>query len=446
MVTILPLLYYCPGLVVNMDRGFECTFVEKPPKAIQSECPVCLLVLWEPYQVTCCGYSFCRVCTEQIKLKSSPCPCCKAQKLDYYPNKGLQRTLYEFQVNCIHQKQGCQWVGELGQLESHLNSKPTGSKQFQGCQYTRIKCLYCPLLRERSNIQAYQGEQCPRRPFSCEYCKNFTSSYEDVTTNHWPICGYYPVPCPNKCGEILQRQDLENHTATLCSLTTVDCDFNQVGCMVELSCKDIQAHLTECVNPHVLLLMISHKKLEEENKQLKHQMERLKQTMKLQLKTKSVEIVMTNYNRHLLDDTVWVSPPFFTHPCGYKVCLKVYANGKEEGKGTYVSVYLHIMQGEYDEELMWPFQATLEITVFPVKSDVFGFQTDQTKTMLNCIQEKLRLGLVRSDMGFMILCCTAMHTVILTIIVFIITYLRYQWHYLNCTLHYKCTCMFVTLY
>ena len=41
--------------------GFDCQFVDAP-KELQSECPVCLSILREPCQVTCCGKSFCRAC------------------------------------------------------------------------------------------------------------------------------------------------------------------------------------------------------------------------------------------------------------------------------------------------------------------------------------------------------------------------------------------------
>lgn len=58
-----------PGIVPSLgmayqEGGFDCEFEEKPSKGVQSECPVCLLVLRKPYQVTCCGYGFCRVCIE----------------------------------------------------------------------------------------------------------------------------------------------------------------------------------------------------------------------------------------------------------------------------------------------------------------------------------------------------------------------------------------------
>ena len=45
-----------------------------------SECPVYQLVLLEPSQAICCGYSFCRVCIGHIKAEGDPCPCCKADE------------------------------------------------------------------------------------------------------------------------------------------------------------------------------------------------------------------------------------------------------------------------------------------------------------------------------------------------------------------------------
>ena len=72
--------------------GIECEFVEKPPKAVQCECPICLLVLREPYQATCCGKSFCKKCIERVKVGSSRCPVCKTENFFSYPNNGLEQS------------------------------------------------------------------------------------------------------------------------------------------------------------------------------------------------------------------------------------------------------------------------------------------------------------------------------------------------------------------
>ena len=67
------------------------------------------------------------------------------------------------------------------------------------------------------------------------------------------------------------------------------------------------------------------------------------------------ELTMTNFDQHKIDDR-WYSPPFYTHPQGYKMCLCVYTNGSGKGKGTHVSVFAYLMRGEFDDHLKWPFQ------------------------------------------------------------------------------------------
>ena len=49
------------------------------------------------------------------------------------------------------------------------------------------------------------------------------------------------------------------------------------------------------------------------------------------------------------------SQPFYTSPTGYKICARIYLNGDGIRKGTHVSLFFVIMQGEYDALLKWPF-------------------------------------------------------------------------------------------
>ena len=48
------------------------------------------------------------------------------------------------------------------------------------------------------------------------------------------------------------------------------------------------------------------------------------------------------------------SPPFYSSPHGYRVCLRGYLNGDGTGRGTHISLYIVIMKGEYDDLLTWP--------------------------------------------------------------------------------------------
>ncbi|CAI8028545.1 Tetraspanin-7 [Geodia barretti] len=77
------------------DRGgYDCEFVEPPPAAFQTDCPICLHVLKEPCLISCpCGQKICRECVEQIKEDDKPCPLCNKTDFTYIRDYGLERYL-----------------------------------------------------------------------------------------------------------------------------------------------------------------------------------------------------------------------------------------------------------------------------------------------------------------------------------------------------------------
>ena len=75
------------------------------------------------------------------------------------------------------------------------------------------------------------------------------------------------------------------------------------------------------------------------------------------------ELTMINFEQHKIDSDQWYSPPFYTHPQGFKMSLKVYANGSGKGKGTHVSVFAYLMRGEFDDHLKWPFQSQVTVAM-----------------------------------------------------------------------------------
>ena len=50
------------------------------------------------------------------------------------------------------------------------------------------------------------------------------------------------------------------------------------------------------------------------------------------------------------------SPAFYTSRRGYKMRAKLYPFGFGTGKGTHISIFFQIMEGPYDEMLIWPFR------------------------------------------------------------------------------------------
>lgn len=345
---------------MDEKEGFDCEFVKKPSSDIQSECPVCLQVIREPYQVDCCGYVFCQVCIEHIKATKEPCPCCKRIQFGIFADVRLKRSLYSLSVYCSHRKLGCLWEGELKQLDNHLNTKPSQNQQLQGCQFTQVHCFYCFQPFQRANIMVHQDKLCPMRPFSCEHCKSYDSHYEDVTAKHYLMCGSYPIQCPSNCGNTLQRETLTSHIENDCPLTTIDCDFAYVGCKVKLPRNEMPAHLSapESIATHLSLQAKRQKQLKQENIELANKVAKLTLDLqKLQVSTPlcPVELSMYNFEQHMKAQDIWYSLPFYTHPKGYKMCLHVTAYGTDCGEGTHMSVGVALMRGEHDQKLKWPY-------------------------------------------------------------------------------------------
>lgn len=58
------------------------------------------------------------------------------------------------------------------------------------------------------------------------------------------------------------------------------------------------------------------------------------------------------------------SPPFYTSNAGYKLCIRLYLNGDGNARGTHMSVFLVILQGEFDCLLQWSFSYQVTFCLF----------------------------------------------------------------------------------
>lgn len=63
------------------------------------------------------------------------------------------------------------------------------------------------------------------------------------------------------------------------------------------------------------------------------------------------------------DTTAIHSPPFYSHFYGYKLCIRANLNGVDSARGTHLSIFIHFMQGDYDDILDWPFNGRIILTV-----------------------------------------------------------------------------------
>ena len=250
-------------------------------------------------------------------------------------------------VFCSNSESGCDWQGELGQLDQHLNLNPDKDKLLIGCVYTNVKCSFCGEQHQRNKIESHQDSQCVKRPFTCSICKEYKSTYDCVVNEHTPLCEFRPVECPNSCGaNNLQHQHLEEHVSTQCPLSYVDCEFSDTGCDAKVHRKDLSSHMEENIITHVSLLARENRKLKRQLKEQeeKSRYERQKQernitdldnrivkqaeafeversTTKLFLsRVAPIDLVHSSVTELLFNET-WNSSPFYSHIGGYKLQL-----------------------------------------------------------------------------------------------------------------------------
>ena len=233
--------------------GFDTEFVD-PPQELQYDCSICLSILRDPQLFHCCGMSFCQGCIKPLLAERQfKCPLCKGDPNPIVPDKRLHRQLNQRDVLCPKKKIGCEWTGPLADFDSHLNFSPSPTVRLKGCRYVILKCLYCNEEYPRGELEDHENE-CPQKPYQCEYCKEYTGTKFMLSNQHYGVCPYYPIPCTNVCGDEFARCKLDSHLINDCPLTTVNCDFHYAGCDAWLMRRDLSDHFVKHAKRHAALL------------------------------------------------------------------------------------------------------------------------------------------------------------------------------------------------
>ena len=309
----------------NQGVEQDYDFVEQPDEDFY--CPVSLEILLEPHQTLCCGHHISQEAANRLTREGKPCPMCKDDSLATQVDKYFKRKVKQLKVHCPHKKGGCDWVGELGDLNLHSNS-------------------------------------CPKRPWKCQHCK-FETTYEVGTNDHTPNCTKYPEPCPNRC-EIgnVPRCDVEKHLL-VCPLQLVECEFAYAGCDMKVLRGDLANHMTENVQHHLMsatllnlrLTRELHQKMEEKSQQIVHLQQQMKELV-LEKRTKHTrdtaqgftcfDFTLTDFKMHQAKGGAgsWYSGRF---PCKrlehYRFELNIDTNGFGAVRGTHLSAYLYLKKG-----------------------------------------------------------------------------------------------------
>ena len=306
-------------------KGKEYLFVEEIKKNLETlQCPVCLEIVLEPVQ-TSCGHLFCEKCVRGV----TRCPACREQ-FTSMPDHFNNRRVLSLMVKCPFTENGCKWVGDLGDVGDH------------------------------------EAAWCEFQPKPCPYC-DFTSMQKEKLQQHLKTCDSHTFQCPNGCGAAPSRRGLDQHLEE-CPEQLVHCKFSMLGCDAEIPRKAMERHVatssehsTEFLLQHVLKLTDLVSQLCTKSGVSNPLVQKTWLTNNVIRREPPWVVKMTGFQEKKSKE--WYSDPVHSHFGGYKMCLRVDANGNGNGEGTHVSVFIYLMRGGNDANLQWPFNGTIKVSL-----------------------------------------------------------------------------------
>ena len=356
----------------------------------------------------------------KLKCPKFPVPCPNKCKVKVVPREIMQKHRGECQLELVSCSNNCGEKLERRYLTSHVETRC--SRRKVNCQYChdpveyqyienqhKEKCpklpLPCPnkckvgtLPREdmekhraecpleiaccsnncgeklmRRYLPTHVEKRCACRKVTCQYRHN-PVEYRYIENQHKDECPKLPLPCPNKCkvGTVL-REDMERHRKE-CTLEMIQCEY---GCDIRMLCTKKLVHDRRNHKKH---LMLTKEKLDSTEDKLDNALKQIDALKLLIHQNKLITLAAlfesgdqvcpviiktSEYNKKVEegDDNDDVRHPtsFYTHNRGYRMCLAVLPAGYDVGRGTHLSMYLHVMRGRHDDELEWPLKGTFDI-------------------------------------------------------------------------------------
>ena len=397
--------------------GYSCSlFVEAPPEYIR--CGVCRNVLRDPQLTECCGRNVCKTCIE----KDGSCPLAECGKphVQVSFNRKCRNDIDERKVYCCSRKNGCQWVDKLEKLENHLTECGCIEEECQYCgtcvqrrnvqrheavcQQYPIKCQ-CGVTYERQHQSRhfkacrFMSVKCPFNIVGCTsevLNKDLQKHLNDCLPDHYALVTKLNQDMQAKVEATKQLvlQEYEEKT------TQLDAEIDGLGAAI-IAARERVAVLQQALRKGEEEMGDLQRAQETtkynfaaqigvgdaEVQALKEGIDRLHFDSKVnlygpplprphQIASRPTDVPPTTHplipplTFTILDfpdkkkhDVVIHTPPFLTHDRGYKMCLQIFCNGDNRGKGKFLSIYVYIIKGEYDDFLQWPFSGSITVEV-----------------------------------------------------------------------------------
>ena len=359
--------------------GIEWEYADDPDDSLL--CEICFSLPEDPRLLNCCGeHNACSTCIDKAAVRNKACPFCRAENFKLIPNNNVKKAIENLRVYCPQKANGCDWKGKKSQAIVHLSE----------CRFAMMMCPQgCGMTFKRCELDEHKLA-CSNLPVSCRFvaigCKGKFPQKEALLHNEDNI--------HNHLLQVVRRNEAIRKVALSSSQEVIK--------SAEKSLTDKLSKLEE-LKKQLANSQRNVRSLEQKIDSAKQQLYAIREehhtkgvhyTAQLQAKGKEVLQLLTtsrgiegvieklpippvegytaipaaftidNFASRKQNDEIWVSPPFYTHVAGYKMRIDVYPNGDSTGRGTHVSVYLHMLQGENDDYLPWPFPGAVITILF----------------------------------------------------------------------------------
>ena len=99
-----------------------------------------------------------------------------------------------------------------------------------------------------------------------------------------------------------------------------------------------------------------------------------------------MEFTMSNFQNLMDKKRSWRSPTFQSHPLGYKLSLTY---SRHNGRGTHLSITFVVEEGEFDDQLDWPFQASISVQLISQVVSNAGFEKEVNLRILKSVRYQI---------------------------------------------------------
>ena len=350
---------------------------------------------------------------------------CKAppERFKTQLNVDLKNKILHLEAHCPYRQAGCDHTGKIRDMETHLRDQ---------CQFVTIICSNgCStkgLTRRDLNYHLMQCEcamvQCPFITVGCSGAmqRRYLARHLEMGTHrHLKKISDKTTAVSSSSEACLKqlRADYQAQNAAkeerIASLKVKIREMNATLATLEEQLRLAQRKARELQDEQERSMAHNTGDLIGKGCQI-HRLRELYPAMEAQIEAmatpKSTKVVIppvvfsiNNFHERQRNDECWISPPFYTHCGGYKMCLGVYTNGSSNQKGKYLSVFVHFMEGEYDDYLQWPFEGHVTVVAVNQQNFVVGMASPSTtanhrgKIQLDKASDASRSRVVRGGYG-----------------------------------------------